>query len=409
MMKELAINKQKNRVYIGKSASGAKNCQRFLCGSVDEVAKKILSVYPKESLSFKVLKQIVGKDAKYSLTQLKVICNCKKNNEKGTKKNMTKTINTNSSQNSIQVSSISPVVSEPVIFSRGLQNINFIVSNSLKEFVQKDSFYENPLDSCRLNEFYYVIYFKNNKPKDAIIRKTESTKLKHIKEDFFAFKNYYEAKIFSETFFDRHFLILKNGKWENIKKEDVRKEILSSPPFFRQNKVVAFSSMEEKDEFLKKKESEEDVVEIFVDGASNNQNRYAWAYVVFQGDNEVAFDKGHEENQKLAKHGAQVGEFLSMLHAIDYIIENKLRNVIVYYDNFNNYDCMQTLSTAKDSVLCSLFLKYYQEMLRKREILVGMKANITFLHSKAHSGIKGNERADYYAKKALKEIGFYFS
>ena len=409
MMKELAINRQKNRVYIGKSASGAKNCQRFLCGSVDEVAKRILSVYPKESLSFKVLKQIVGKDAKYSLTQLKVICNCKKNNEKGTKKTMTKTINTNSSQNSIQVSSISPVVSEPVIFSRGLQNINFIVSNSLKEFVQKDSFYENPLDSCRLNDFYYVIYFKNNKPKDAIIRKTESTKLKHIKEDFFAFKNYYEAKIFSETFFDRHFLILKNGKWENIKKEDVRKEILSSPPFFRQNKVVAFSSMEEKDEFLKKKESEEDVVEIFVDGASNNQNRYAWAYVVFQGDNEIAFDKGHEENQKLAKHGAQVGEFLSMLHAIDYIIENKLRNVIVYYDNFNNYDCMQTLSTAKDSVLCSLFLKYYQEMLRKREILVGMKANITFLHSKAHSGIKGNERADYYAKKALKEIGFYFS
>ena len=421
-MKELAISKQKNRVYVGKSASGARNCQRFKCLNVDEIAQKIVSVFPKESLSLKSLKQIVYKDAKYSLTQLKNLCNCKKNTKKGMTKTMEKT-NTNFSPKPIIVSSVSsvisnpivakPVISEtviakPVIFSRGFENINFIVSASLTNLVKKDLFHEHPLGACRLNDFYYVICFKNNRPKDVLIKKMESTKFNSLKEDFFAFNNFNEAKIFSETFFDRYFLVLENGKWKNINKKDIRKEILSNPSFFRQKKVVIFSSQEEKIEFLKEKAKEEDVVEIFVDGASNNKSQYAWAYVAFQGDNEIAFDKGHEENKKFAKHGAQVGEFLSMLHAIDYVIENRFHNVIVYYDNFKNFDCMQTLSTAKDSVLCSLYLKYYQEMLKKRELLVRMQSNITFLHSKAHSGIKGNERADYYAKKALKEIGCYF-
>ena len=386
MMKELAVDKKKQRVYIGKNTLGVKNrCPYYEFNSKKELVDKIITFFPKEGLSPVALVNLMKNDAKYTITQLK-----------------------NLSQAEVPPSPkpVEHTVMKPIVYSWG-KDINFIVSWSLKEMVNAKFFNENLL--TKFNPFYYVVFFKKDKPNDIIIRKIEKEKLFSSAKDFFAFPNYEEAIIFAETFFKRHFIILKNGKWENTTKEEVQKEILSSPSFFRHYRAKSFKKEKDKDDFLSRKASDENTVEIFVDGSSNNNGRYAWAYVVYKGEEEIYFDKGYEENQKLEKYGAQVGEFLAMLHAMDYLIENKVQSAIVWYDNFCNYDCMQTLSTSKSSILSSIYLQYYQLMVKKREVLVGMNADINFIHSKAHSGIKGNEKADYYAKKAIKEIGYYFT
>lgn len=55
-----------------------------------------------------------------------------------------------------------------------------------------------------------------------------------------------------------------------------------------------------------------------------------------------------------------------------------------------------------------IFAKYYDFMKEKNRILQKRGVNIAYQHVKAHSGNKGNERADLLAKRAIKEADYFF-
>ena len=94
-----------------------------------------------------------------------------------------------------------------------------------------------------------------------------------------------------------------------------------------------------------------------------------------------------------------------MIHAINYIMNNNIKDVIVHYDNTNNFNCMNFLVKNKET---EIFAKYYSFMKEKNRILQKRGVNVLYKHVKAHSGNKGNERADLLAKRAIKEADYFF-
>lgn len=391
-MLEVAVHPKKRKLYFGKVARSFRQVPNwyFICDNVKMLKQRVVSKFPvlKDCIFDKIPEGI------YTIDEMKEKFQKRVTLSTPVEKSEVKIITANSS----------------AIYYYSWSHSLVFVARRMTKNIEESIF--NISSSYRIpkDEFCYVVELnKQNLPQYNVARKAKYSDLEKFNK-FIAFPKYQQAMTFVSTMYPSIcFVILQNGKWNKIEGKKVREMILTTPSFFQHNKTNFFNNEKEMNDFLKKNKNHKNHIDIFVDGSSNNQDKYSWAYVVFDGEEEIAFDKGHEENKQLIKHGSQIGEFLAMIHAMDYVIENRIPNVIIWYDNVANYNCMETLSTTKSSkILAEVFEKYYHLMLGKRQILEGMNLDVEFLHAKAHSGVKGNERADYYAKKAIKEVNYFF-
>ena len=389
-MLEVAVHPKKRKVYFGKIARSFKQVPNryFICDNTKMLKQRVVSRFPSlKDCNFDRIPEGV-----YTSDEIK--------------EKFQKSITLSSPVEKPKLTTITANPSQICYYSWS-HSLVFVARRIGN--IEQSIFSINSSYSSLEDEYCYVIEFnKYNFPRYNVARKVKYSDLEKF-EKFIAFPKYQQAMTFVSTMYpNNHFIVLENGQWNKVEGNQVRKMILTTPSFFQHHKAKFFNNEKEMDDFLNKNKTNETHIDIFVDGSSNNQDKYSWAYVVYNGEEEIAFDKGHEENTQLIKHGSQIGEFLAMIHAMDYIIENKIKNVIVWYDNVSNYNCMETLSTTASKVLTKVFEKYYHLMLGKRQIIEGMNLNVEFLHAKAHSGVKGNERADYYAKRAIKEVNYFF-
>ena len=387
-MLEVAVHTKKQKVYFGKIARSLKQVPNryFICDNTKMLKQRVVSKFP--SLKDCFFDNIP--EGVYTIDEIR--------------EKFQKSITLSSSVKELNLTTITN--SSQICYYSWSHSLVFVARRICN--IEQSIFNINSSYSGLEDKYCYVIEFnKHNFPRYNVARKVKYSDLEKF-EKFIAFPKYQQAMTFVSTMYQNYFVILENGQWNKVEGNQVRKMILTTPSFFQHHKAKFFNNEKEMEDFLNKNETNETHIDIFVDGSSNNQDKYSWAYVVYNGEEEIAFDKGHEENEQLIKHGSQIGEFLAMIHAMDYIIENKIKNVIVWYDNVSNYNCMEILSTTTSKVLTNAFEKYYNLMLGKRQIIKRMNLNVDFLHAKAHSGVKGNERADYYAKKAIKEVNFFF-
>lgn len=284
----------------------------------------------------------------------------------------------------------------------------------------REKFQELSRDNKKVTPLYQLILDKKDEPRDCIIRKYDDISKKSMvgvqATHYILFSNYWKAQMLMETKREEQcFYIRANHSldWKICEKKHFLERILFEPSFKEQNEVKILSTENSK-QFEKQldelhnaiQEKKDDVYHIYVDGSCNHtKNMYSWAFVVYLNEQEIFFDKGHEERLDLMSHGSQVGEFLAMIHAVEYILENNLKNVVVWYDNFLNFNCMSFLSTNNKT---DIFDKYFSYMQQKKKIFQAKQINVFYEHARSHSGIRGNERADYLAKKAITEVNTIF-
>lgn len=137
----------------------------------------------------------------------------------------------------------------------------------------------------------------------------------------------------------------------------------------------------------------ESTVEAYVDGSYEHSIReYGSGVVILK--NEVVEKtysiKGKDE--KLVGMRNVAGEIEASKIAMNYCLENKIENLILYFD-YEGIEkwCMGTWKTNKEGT--TAYKQFYDS--------IKNKLNVKFVKVKAHSGDKYNEEADKLAKKAI--------
>lgn len=259
---------------------------------------------------------------------------------------------------------------------------------------------------------YFVRMTEKSVPAEYVVSRLKANSI--LGDNFIIFKDYLKASLFVRTFAKKSLYILikrrEKTEWEKCSKEDFRGMLLNNPVIFEDYEYQTFGKKSQMESFIGEYKESLNVAtngyEIFVDGSCvPSRKKYSWAFVVYYKGQEIYFDKGHEEREQHLKHGSQVGEFLAMIHAVNYVLETGIKNVVINYDNINNFNCMNSLIIHKET---DIFAKYYDFMKEKNRILQKRGVNIAYQHVKAHSGNKGNERADLLAKRAIKEADYFF-
>ena len=144
---------------------------------------------------------------------------------------------------------------------------------------------------------------------------------------------------------------------------------------------------------------------IYTDGsASPNRDTCGWAFVVYDGNNEVFAEKGSQPVRENARRATFLAEFLAVLNAMDYIISQQMSDVTICYDNVQVFN----LAIAESSRDIALFHKYTGYMMGKWQEIEALGLSVKMAHVKAHSGIPGNEKADSLAKWAAHQSAKYF-
>lgn len=196
--------------------------------------------------------------------------------------------------------------------------------------------------------------------------------------------------------------------------------ILEKPLLSSKYDIMVFSSKQAADRHLAQKKLIPEYLEnvnfspeatyIYTDGSSavgENAKKCdccGWAFVVYKNGKEI-FCKSNahplRENNKRAVH---LAEFLAVINAMDYALNNPTSELVILYDNVSVFN----LALAESSSDIELFQKYTAYVREKWTALEEMGTKIAMYHVKSHSGIEGNEKADRLAREAALSTMEYF-
>lgn len=158
----------------------------------------------------------------------------------------------------------------------------------------------------------------------------------------------------------------------------------------------SFSTKEEADEYLNDNQCEAadnlkgDCVKIYVDG-SYYKGEFSYGMVVLQDGNEYTFSQ-KVDNPLLAKMHNVAGEIKGAEAAMQYAIDNGIKNLVIYHD----YEGIaKWCNGAWKANLPGT--QAYRDFYNKAKEQV----NISFVKVAGHSNDKYNDMADELAKKAL--------
>ncbi len=157
----------------------------------------------------------------------------------------------------------------------------------------------------------------------------------------------------------------------------------------------SFSSKEEADEYLgdacaKEADFEENCVKIYVDG-SYYKGEFSYGMVVLQDGKEYTFSK-KIDNPLLARMNNVAGEIKGAEAAMQYALDNEIKNLVIYHD----YEGIaKWCNGAWKANLPGT--QAYRDFYNKAKEHV----NISFVKVTGHSNDKYNDMADALAKEAL--------
>ncbi len=158
----------------------------------------------------------------------------------------------------------------------------------------------------------------------------------------------------------------------------------------------SFETLEEAEKFISNDDDEKfsdgfDGI-FYVDGSYNiNTKMFSYGVVLLQDGEEKHFNKGFDD-ESLATMRNVAGEIFGAQFAMEYAVENKMKNIEIYFD----YEGIEKWAvglwkTNKEGTIN--YKKYYDSI---KDVL-----NVKFVKVKGHSGDKYNDLADKLAKEAI--------
>ncbi|NLN48120.1 MAG: RNase H [Clostridiales bacterium] len=138
-----------------------------------------------------------------------------------------------------------------------------------------------------------------------------------------------------------------------------------------------------------------DQVIAFVDGSYSSdvegEERYGYGAVLITKESETCLSGSYDKMDYMTSRNV-AGEIEGVKNAILWAIENKKKEIIVYYD----YEGIEKWAKKQWKANKELTLGYRNFYGEKLKLI-----KVDFRHVKAHSGIYYNEKADELAKKSL--------
>ena len=133
----------------------------------------------------------------------------------------------------------------------------------------------------------------------------------------------------------------------------------------------------------------------FVDGSyspnADGKAKYGFGAILITNESEVSLFKSYVNADYIDSRNV-AGEIQGVRHAILWAIENGKKEITIYYD-YEGIEKWATKEWRANKKLTKEYSKFYDE----KSKLIKVKFN----HTKAHSGIIYNERADELAKRSL--------
>lgn len=130
----------------------------------------------------------------------------------------------------------------------------------------------------------------------------------------------------------------------------------------------------------------------YIDGSYDNiRKRFSYAGIIFENGKRFEFSDSSNNKEQVELRNV-AGELRAAMYVMKYALENKIKDIIIYYD----YAGIEMWATNKWKANLD-FTKEYVNYAR----LVMKEVNIIFKKVKAHSGILYNEEVDKLAKEAL--------
>lgn len=139
----------------------------------------------------------------------------------------------------------------------------------------------------------------------------------------------------------------------------------------------------------------DDKVIAFVDGSySENvdgKEKYGFGAILFTGRHEHQLYKAYDDSEYMSSRNV-AGEVIGVMESISWAVDNKKKTIDIFYDYEGIEKWAKNEWKAK-----TLISKYYVNFINEKSNVI----EINFIHTKAHSGIIHNERADKLAKNSL--------
>ncbi|WP_304340040.1 ribonuclease H family protein [Metaclostridioides mangenotii] len=167
---------------------------------------------------------------------------------------------------------------------------------------------------------------------------------------------------------------------------------------FKGAEYKSFKTLEEAKDYvygsdLKKFEIDENTVEAYVDGSYEHSIKlYGSGVVILKGDVEITSFSVKGNDKDLVDMRNVAGEIEASKIAMNYCIENGIKNLILYFD-YEGIEkwCIGAWKTNKVGTIN--YKKYYDS--------IKDNLNVKFVKVKAHSGNKYNDEADRLAKQSI--------
>jgi len=195
---------------------------------------------------------------------------------------------------------------------------------------------------------------------------------------------------------NKKFYAVRNGKKTGVFNTwDECKEQVNG---FKGAEYKSFKTLEEAKNYvdgsdLKKFEIDENTVEAYVDGSYEHSIKlYGSGVVILKGDEVITSFSVKGNDKDLVDMRNVAGEIEASKIAMNYCIENGIKNLILYFD-YEGIEkwCIGAWKTNKVGTIN--YKKYYDS--------IKDNLNVKFVKVKAHSGNKYNDEADRLAKLSI--------
>lgn len=130
----------------------------------------------------------------------------------------------------------------------------------------------------------------------------------------------------------------------------------------------------------------------FIDGSFNQKtNTYGYGgFLMSKGNKHIL--KGNGNDKEMASMRNVAGEIMGAVASIEKALELGIDNLVIYYDYEGIKSWAEGIWKTNKS-----YTKEYSKFVES----VRSKIDIKFIHVKAHTGIEGNEEADFLAKQSV--------